>query len=627
MGLILKNELKKVFKRKYLIAFVLIVLVLQVFLQVGRLSHLNNIENRNSLQKVERAKVSSYVYFRQFATQGITLMFVPSLFGVLFNDSNYELLVSNVNNAFSFNIYPPQSGKELFSDNSAFLNFMGVSLLLIFYFAVFYGKDTTINTDYLKTLSSLYSKRKALLTIMFFRLLILVVSVLLMMVINLLVLLLSNINLFQASLLQFFWGLILVTLFSYGIGCFLGTVKSSSKRNSAFFVIYVVSVILLLLGLNFFTKINASDIKPVSEFDFENLSVVMSEEQLFAKKYVVLPIDKEPSIELTKDARQSIFNQSEKIMENLYHLKSQLISKIKARKFVAALFPTLFYFSICEDASSNSYDRFIEFFEFSKDKKEKFVQFCVDRIYPLPEPGKSETPGPAQPKIENFIKGDEDLFFAKSTLPRYFWLGSILSLLWIAGFLFTSYRRSLNQLIGEPGKIKDFVADLNSKEFNYLLTGDQDLKSQVHNSFSAETTYVTITIDGKPLEKTGFLYVYETEKLLKDFDQNTLYESLFGVKMSGSLKPWQFLASYAARTKTILILDNFFVGMDVDDIVKFIDAVKSTGITALYIGGEYFQACYLDVNLIFCTSDFSVPSIAEKIRAIKKRRAKNSNNL
>jgi len=627
MGLIIDNELKKAFKRKFVISFILIALILQVFLLFGKFRYLNILENRNSFHKAESSRVFHYEYFRQYASFGFKIMFIPSKFGILFNDSTFELLISRANIADTFEIDSPKKGKELFSDNSAFLNFMGVSLLLIFYFAVFYGKDTTIKTDYLKTLSSLYSKRKALLTIMFFRLLILVVSVLLMMVINLLVLLLSNINLFQSSLLQFFWGLILVTLFSYGIGCFLGTVKSDFKRNTAFFVIYVVSVILLLLGLNFFTKINASDIKPVSEFDFENLAVVMSEEGLLAKKYPVLPLNESPSKDLKIDARQSIFNQSENIMKNLDHLKSQLISKIKARKFVAALFPTLFYFSICEDASSCSYDRFIEFYDFSKDKKEKFVQFCVDRIYPLPEPGKSVTPGPVQPKIENFIKGDEDLFFAKSKLPRNFWLGSIFSLIWIAGFLVTSYRRSLNQLIGEPGEIKDFNAELNSKEFNYLLTADQELKNQVHNSFSGEgSTYVSITIDGKSLEHIGFLYVYETEKLLKDFDQNILYQSLFGVKMPGTLKPWQFLAAYAARTNKILILDNFFTGMEVDDIVKFIDAVKSTGIIALYIGGEYFQACYLDVNLIFCTSDFSVPSIAEKIRA-RKRRSKNSENL
>jgi len=650
MGMIFKNELKKVFKRNYVIAFVFIVLVLQLFLQVGRLSQLNNIENRNSLQKVERAKVSSYEYFRQFSTQGITLMFVPSLFGILYNDSSYELLFSNVNMSFSFNIYPPLWGKELFTNNSPFLNFMGVSLLLIFYFGVFYGKDTTIKTDYLKTLSSLYSKRKTLLIIMFFRLLILVVSVLLMMVINLIVLLISNINLFQASLLQFFWGLILVTFFSYGIGCFLGTVKGSSRRNIAFFVIYVVSVLLLALVLNFFTKINASDIQPVSEFDFENLAVVMNEESFLAKKYPVLPLNESPSNDLKRDARQSIFNESEKISKNLDLLKSQLESKIKARKFVAALFPTLFYFSICEDASSNSYDRFIEFFDFTKDKKEKFVLFCVDRIYPLPIPEKNETPAPGQqgpgvnpqvqegqgfqishpkqpiqPKIENFIKGDEGLFFAESKLPRYFWLGSILSLLWVAGFFFASYRRSLKQLLDEPGELSDFEVEMKSDSFNYLMTADQGLKNQVNNSLTGEgISYVNITIDGNPLEHTGFIYVYDTEKFLKDIDQKFFYTELFGQSMPGSLKPCQFLADYAARSKKILLLDNFFNGMEVDEIDDFIETVKRLNVIALYIGGEFFQACYLDVELLFCTSDLSIPSIAEKVKAINKRRAKNS---
>jgi hypothetical protein len=114
---------------------------------------------------------------------------------------------------------------------------MGISLLLIFYFAILYGKDTTIKTDYLKFLSSQYDKKKALFFTIFFRLILFVAAFILIFVINLSVLLLNNINLFQSPLLPFFWGMFLVTSLSFGIGCILGTVKSNSQRNTAFFVI------------------------------------------------------------------------------------------------------------------------------------------------------------------------------------------------------------------------------------------------------------------------------------------------------------------------------------------------------------------------------------------------------
>ncbi|MGD2091753.1 MAG: hypothetical protein PVH61_36605 [Candidatus Aminicenantes bacterium] len=657
MRLTFKNEIKKAFRRKYLIAFVLIALVLQMFLQFGRLSYIDNIENKKSLQKIEEAKVSSYVYFRQFATHGITLMFIPSYFGIFYNDSNFELLVCNTNISFIFDIDSPKKGKELFVSNSPFLNFMGISLLFIFYFGIVYGKDTTINKDYLKFLSNRSGSKKCLWFILFFRLILLNAAFLLMFVINISVLLLNNINLFQAPLVTFFWGMILLTAVSFAIGCILGTVKSNFTRNTAFFVIYVVSAILLVLLLNFFTKINSGDIKPVFEFDIENLEAVMNEEEVMLKKHGPLALNKPPTEEIIKDARKSLFKYNEKICANLDRLKSQLISKIKTRKFIASLFPTLFYFSICEDASTNSYDRFIDFFNFSLKRKQEFVQFSVDNIYPLPEPEENENPDagmqstgnnrdsqaaredksnqndqpaqptqnthPVPPKIENFIKDNEDLFFAQSKLPRNFWLGSIISILWIAGFLFAAYRRTLKQIEDEPGDIRDFEVEMKSDEFNYLLTAHQGLKNQVYNYFTGNgITNIIMTLDAKVLDRKDieFIYVYETERFLKDVDRGCLYKELMGKKMPGDVKPWEYLVKYAEDTKKILLLDNFFIGMDIKDIEEFIDEVKKKEILALYIGEDYFQAINLDDHLIFCIDDMSIPGIAEKVKAIKNKK-------
>jgi hypothetical protein len=145
------------------------------------------------------------------------------------------------------------------------------------------------------------------------------------------------------------------------------------------------------------SKIDAGDIKPVFEFDIENLEAVMIEEEVMLKKHGPLALNKPPTKEIKKDARQSLFKYNEKIRENLDRLKGQLISKIKTRKLIATLFPTLFYFSICEDASTNSYDRFIDFFTFSDKRKQEFVLFCVDKIYPLPDPKKKETPATGNP--------------------------------------------------------------------------------------------------------------------------------------------------------------------------------------------------------------------------------------
>jgi hypothetical protein len=615
MRLILKNELKKAFKMKYVIGFILIALVLQGFLQVGNLKHSDNIENRNSLQDAERAKVSYYSIYRQYATNGIILMFVPSNFGILYNDSTFDLLVSNVNMTFIFDIDLPKKGKELFATNSPFMNFMGMSLLLFFLFGIFYGIDTTINKAYLNFLSSISGKKKSLRLVIFFRLILLNAAFLLMFLINISVLLLSNINLFRSPLLQFCWGLVSLTSFSFVIGCILGTIKSNFKRNAAFFVIYVLSVILLVLLLNFITTLNAGDIKPVFEFNNDNLKAVMLEEENMVKKHGLLPRGRKPTEEEIIDARQSLFNYNKKIQENLDGLKHKLESKIKTRKLIASLFPTLFYFSLSEDASTNGYDSFIDFYTFSEKRKQEFVQFCVDKIYPYPLPKEL-------PKIENFIKDNEDLFFAGSKIPRNFWLGSLLSILWIAGCLFTAYRRTLKQIKGEPGEVRDFDVSMKSDGFNYLATADEGLKSQVYNYLEGDGfTSVKITIDEKVFEPKGLIYAYESGNFLKDIDLKVLYTELLGIKYKvgmGYLKSWKILVQGAERTNRMLVLDNFFKGLKVPEVNEIIQYIKHRGINALYIGDNLYESEKIADNLIFSEDDRSVEGIREIIDEIKR---------
>ena len=98
------------------------------------------------------------------------------------------------------------------------------------------------------------------------------------------------------------------------------------------------------------------------------------------------------------------------------------------------------------------------------------------------------------------------------------------------------------------------------------------------------------------------------------------FKELLGKEMPRDLKPWQFLIQYAADAKKILLLDNFFIGMNINDIEKFIDEVKKREILALYIGEDYFQSINLDDNLIFCTDDMSIPGISEKVKALKNKK-------
>ena len=98
---------------------------------------------------------------------------------------------------------------------------------------------------------------------------------------------------------------------------------------------------------------------------------------------------------------------------------------------ISSFFPNLLYFSICEEVSSHGGLSYIDFYSFSQYRKEQFIDFYVRKMYS----GQNKTDG----KIENFIKNDQDLFFAKSRLPINFYQGVIFTLIYILIFLMISY--------------------------------------------------------------------------------------------------------------------------------------------------------------------------------------------
>ena len=619
---IFTNELKKIFTKKNLIGFIVIAVILQIFLQVGKYKYLDNIDSRNSLQKVQEARVTQYAILRQYATFGISLMFVPSQFSILYNDSTYDTMVSNVNAGSIFNIYLPKKGKELFSNNSPFMNFLGISLLMAFYFCIVFGIDTTHNIDYMKCLSSFSNPKKIFKLIVLIRIIVLNFAFLILFLINMLLLLIDHINLFRLYLLPIFWGLFLVITSAFSIGCILGRVKLNSRRNIAFFLIYIVAVLLLPMFLNFVTMLKAENIKPVFEFEYDNLTVVMAEEKKLIEKHGVLKPGEIPTKEIIIDARKSIIDQAKELSINEEKLKNELKHRIKNKKIIASLFPVLFYLSINEDIATNGNESFIDFYTFSKQKKLDFVSFCVDRLYPLSgDPQVEMKDKDGNLKVENFIKGDEYFFFARSKLPAYFWQGSLISLLWIAALLAVAYRKSLKGLKGKPGKVEDFDVEMKSGEFNYLLTADEGLKNRVYNYLAGERTgersgSLTVKIDNEEAVPGNFIYLYKPGKFHCDVDKTTLQKALMGNEAGTNLHIWQFLVRYAADSGKILVLDNSFVGLKIKEVKDIIKEIGRRNAKTLYMGENIYEAEMLADNLIFSEEDESIEGIKAIVETV-----------
>ncbi|NIM78275.1 MAG: hypothetical protein GTN53_18810 [Candidatus Aminicenantes bacterium] len=627
-------DFRRYLKKESIIAFLVVVVILQLFIQYGKNTYLDILKSSEAVQKVEEVKVTQYSLYRQYAAFGIILFLIPSDFSVLFNNSTFEELLSTVNTAERLNIYKSFKGKEYFIERSGYLNFMGILFLLGVFFALTYGKNTTERKDYLKSFSTFSGFRKVFWARVISRLILLNLGSLLLCLISITPLLIENINLFRCASIPLFLGGGLVFSVFFSGGCVIGQLKDRKKRKSRILgfsgrsfklivlgLVYFFFVIILPLIANIFIKVKANDIEPLFEFDLYNLKLIQKVEMRLINRFGVLEAGEIPKKEILKaieeELEKALENEFKEVRERENQRKNKVLRKIKDYQTISSFISSLFYFSICEEVSSNGGLTFIDFYTFSQLNKEKFTEFCFKKLYSgqnLPDTG----------KIENFFKKKEDgLFFAKSKLPFNFWLGILSAIFYVAILLLISYRMFLNRVIkGDPGKIRDFGFNINRFKFNYLVTADQGLKNQIYNFFSGSGfTSVDIKVDGEDLKQKGCIWLCNPRYIDDELDENALYKALYGKKPDEGIKTWEIMFRFAVENSKgrVIVLDNFFKGLKGKEVEEILRVIREEDIVSLYIGDNYYEAEKLaDDELIFSLDDTSVDATKEVAEVLKK---------
>ncbi|NIM11494.1 MAG: hypothetical protein GTO45_16360 [Candidatus Aminicenantes bacterium] len=338
-------------------------------------------------------------------------------------------------------------------------------------------------------------------------------------------------------------------------------------------------------------------------------------------RFGVLEAGEIPKKEILKaieeELEKALENEFKEVRERENQRKNKVLRKIKDYQTISSFISSLFYFSICEEVSSNGGLTFIDFYTFSQLNKEKFTEFCFKKLYSgqnLPDTG----------KIENFFKKKEDgLFFAKSKLPFNFWLGILSAIFYVAILLLISYRMFLNRVIkGDPGKIRDFGFNINRFKFNYLVTADQGLKNQIYNFFSGSGfTSVDIKVDGEDLKQKGCIWLCNPRYIDDELDENALYKALYGKKPDEGIKTWEIMFRFAVENSKgrVIVLDNFFKGLKGKEVEEILRVIREEDIVSLYIGDNYYEAEKLaDDELIFSLDDTSVDATKEVAEVLKK---------
>jgi hypothetical protein len=458
---------------------------------VGKASYSDIIESKETFQSQQRQKTSRYSHYGQYGSFGIWLKSIPHANCILFYDSTFDDLLCNANSSYVCNIYTPVKGRKYFANRSRFLNLSVMFLLLGVLGCLVYGMDTTVKKDYLEFISILSSHKKAFWFTIMTKLIILFLAALVMYAISLMPLLVFNgINLFSTSFIVLLV-IILLFLFFFSIGGLIGLIEKQVNRVLVLFAVYFFSVILLPWAFGFYSEISAKAMPTLTEYDFKNFNVAMKEDEYLAKKHGLPKANEAPSEESIKDFKNSMRKIKKTIRDNEDRLKSQSLNKINNQHTIASFCPILFYFSVCENNSSIGVNSQIDFHTYCLEKKDGFVDFIKEKSFQKEEEKSQGVDKKQSKKVENFIKGDEDLFFAKPKLPYNFLLGVFLTPFYSVLLLFLSFRIFIKrQKI--PGSKKDYRIEKQKYNPLFILCENESVKDDIFNQYKDQSHTVCL---------------------------------------------------------------------------------------------------------------------------------------
>jgi hypothetical protein len=183
-------------------------------------------------------------------------------------------------------------------------------------------------------------------------------------------------------------------------------------------------------------------------------------------------------------------NEHRIIKEKEIRMQKHMVKKIKQLQTASAFFPVLLYISTYKEISSHGGLSLLDFYSFSQQRKREFIDFYVKKRFSKGDgqDGKEITPDKIGP-VENFIKRDENLFYAKTHLPIGFLLGVGMTLFYIAVFLVI-----LHQIHAREPKTgaKTPKVDFNKRNALFALCKDDRVKSDIFQFFKGQKNTVCI---------------------------------------------------------------------------------------------------------------------------------------
>jgi hypothetical protein len=518
-------------KRNFVIVLLLLFFLLY-FVQTGISQYDKTLKNNEEFKNIEMLKVARYINYAQYGAIGIRMLFSPSPISVFFSNTG---IISNmtaiVDTSFRHKIYNSLKGKNGFVLKSfGFTDFSGIILYFGSLIALLYGFESFQHKDYLKFLSSISNYRKVFIYIMVSRMLLLLLTLILLMVISLLLLIVNKLNLSINDYSQFL-NFCLVTLLMFIVFFVLGTITSTMKSKVAglttLTVIWFVLVFFIPAAIHAVISGRAESMTRIYQLEFEKFKTFTDFEQRALKNEGRFLKEKEIPQSERDLAENYLKNEFRRIQSLETEMQTQMKSNILLYQSMSILFPSTFYFSSTNEISSKGYDNLIDFYSTTHDLKIKFVRYYTNQVFYHNNFS----------KVKSFIKGDENMYYARSRVPGNFGLGIGILLFYIIVLGWFSYRRYTRAIFGYTedwqSGLKNPRLLLEKGELRPFYVEDARFSIQMYNLLSGQN---------QPFKESGFedkIYIDDKDIVLQPPEEDFFYicrlRSMPGDIKAGSL--------------------------------------------------------------------------------------------
>lgn len=380
-------------------------------------------QNKLKFRNIERLKVNDYLNIQYYGMYGFRLLFNPSPLSVFFiNSSVVSDLTANVDAGERLYIYNSFKGRTLFSEKiGGYKDFSGIMLLVGTILVLFFGYEAFLYKSYSRFLAGLVPLRKVFLSLVGSRFIFLALFFVITTICSFILLRFNGIHLSPREFdffLLYFVVMLLMLVFFFFFGTIAGSLKSRFVGVLTMGIVWFIFVFLIPGVLRSVIAGEADNITPTYNLELQKLQALMNFE-----KNVLQKVGKYSEEKAKTDRGRIIIesfwnNEFKKVLQFEHKMAEETRDHIRVFYKLSLIAPTTFYLSASNEISSKGYKNFVDFYAYILDLKEKFVRFVIDKRYYSEDD-----------KVVSFVKNDENLFYAKSRLPDYFWMGFILSIL------------------------------------------------------------------------------------------------------------------------------------------------------------------------------------------------------